>query len=160
MPGSTASNVPLQFSPFLLVVEDNPYDIELKQLMFKRNRFPHPVNFVRDGAEALDFLMCRGVYQDRPNINPSLMMLDFRLPKLDGVQVLTRMSAVPRLRSIPVVMVVSTQEDHVKLAQSGLRIFGYLMKPVQYTKFAELLEHVDVFRRYTDSSGTRAPVFL
>ena len=95
----------------VLLVEDNPSDLELAQLAFDRGGFGNPVDVVRDGAEALDYLYRRGDFASRPDSQPILILLDLKLPKVDGLEVLRQIKGDAALKMIPVVMMTSSGEE-------------------------------------------------
>lgn len=122
----------------ILLVEDNPNDVELTLHALKKNHIKNPVHVARDGAEALDFIFCRGTYAQRdPNTKPRLILLDLKLPKVDGLEVLEQLKSDPKTRSIPVVILTSSREeaDIVKSYQLGVN--SYIVKPVDLEQFVQ-----------------------
>lgn len=122
----------------ILLVEDNPNDVELTLHAFKKNHIKNPVHIARDGAEALDFIFCRGAYAQRdPNSPPRLILLDLKLPKVDGLEVLEQLKSDPQTCSIPVVILTSSREeaDIVKSYQLGVN--SYIVKPVDLEQFVQ-----------------------
>ena len=130
----------------VLLVEDNPDDLELAQLAFKRGRFANTVDVARDGSEALDHLFCEGRYAGRdPSDEPRLVLLDIKLPKVDGIDVLRSIKGDPRTRHIPVVMLTSSAEDRDLHACYELGANSYIVKPVDVDNFFEAMKHVGLY---------------
>ncbi len=128
----------------ILLVEDNPQDVELTLRAFRKRRLANPVQVARDGEEALDYVHARGPYAGKAPI-PALVLLDIRLPKVDGVEVLREMRAHPAYRTIPVVMLTSSQEDVDIRRSYELGANSYIMKPVEYDRFLEVVERIDLY---------------
>lgn len=97
----------------ILLVEDNPRDLELTLLALERSQLANEVIVLRDGADALDYLLRRNAYADRDDGNPAVLLLDLKLPKVDGLEVLKEVRATPELRSIPTVMLTSSRENPI-----------------------------------------------
>jgi len=129
----------------ILLVEDNPKDLELALIALERANLANDVVVVRDGAEALDYLHCRAQYQDRPRENPTVMLLDLKLPKVNGLQVLEAIRASEQLRSIPVVMLTSSREEPDLQQAYGLGVNAYVVKPVVFKEFVSAITEVGVF---------------
>lgn len=129
----------------ILLVEDNPKDLELTLVALERGRLANEVVVVRDGAEALDYLYARGVHQQRPNGNPAFVLLDLKLPKVDGLQVLETIKSDPALRQIPVVMLTSSREEQDLLRSYRLGVNAYVVKPVGFQEFIEAVQEVGGF---------------
>jgi len=121
----------------LLLVEDNPRDVELTLNALREHHLANRVHVARDGAEALDFLFCTGAYAQRqPDNRPKLILLDLKLPKVSGLQVLERLKSDPRTRTIPTVVLTSSSEDADIKTAYNLGANSYIVKPVD---FAQLL---------------------
>lgn len=122
----------------ILLVEDNPDDEELTMMALKQNRFINKVVVARDGEEALDYLFGTGIYagKDRPPL-PSIVLLDLKLPKLNGLDVLKRMRADPLVQMIPVVILTSSDEQKDIVASYRLGANSYVRKPVEFQNFSE-----------------------
>jgi len=130
----------------ILIVEDNPDDEELTIRALRKNNIGNRLVVVRDGAEALDFLFCTGVYAERnPHDLPQTILLDLKLPKVNGLEVLRLMKNDPQLRAIPVVVVTSSAEDPDIRAAYDLGVNGYVIKPVQFDAFMEAMSHLGVY---------------
>jgi len=130
----------------VLLVEDNPRDAELTIRALKRHNLANQLFHVGDGAEALDFLFARGKYEGRPtDISPKVVLLDLKLPKVNGLEVLRLMKDDSRLHTIPVVMVTSSAEDPDIKAAYNLGANGYVIKPVQFDAFMEAMSNLGVY---------------
>jgi CheY-like chemotaxis protein len=129
----------------ILLVEDNPDDIELTLIALERSRLANPVVSVRDGAEALDFLRREGKWVDRVEENPAVILLDKKLPKIDGHEVLKAVRDDERLRRIPVVMLTSSREERDLLRSYDLGVNAYVVKPVEFDDFMAAINDLGVF---------------
>ncbi|MGH9510025.1 MAG: response regulator [Terriglobales bacterium] len=124
----------------ILLVEDNPADIELTLLALQAHKLANSIHVVRDGEEALDFLFCRGVHsQRRPYESPRLVLLDLKLPKVNGLEVLKEIKADSRLRTIPVVALTSSREERDLLDSYQLGVNSYIQKPVDFDQFRKVV---------------------
>lgn len=122
----------------ILLVEDNPADVELTLRALKRNNIANKIIVVNDGEEALDFIFARGAFSDRNVENgPKVVILDLKLPKVDGLEVLRAMKSDPRARIIPVVVLTSSKEETDIVESYRLGVNSYLVKPVDFDKFVE-----------------------
>jgi CheY-like chemotaxis protein len=121
----------------ILLVEDNPADAELALRALRKGKLANRVTWVKDGAEALEFLFRGGAYAGRPDENPKLILLDIKLPKVDGIEVLKRIKSDERTRVIPVVMVTSSQEGRDMAESYKLGVNSYIVKPVEFEQFSE-----------------------
>ena len=129
----------------ILLVEDNPDDIELTLIALEKSRLANPVVSVRDGAEALEFLRREGPYADRPEENPAVILLDKKLPKVDGHEVLRAVRSDELLRRIPVVMLTSSREERDLLRSYDLGVNAYVVKPVVFDDFMAAINDLGVF---------------
>jgi two-component system response regulator len=135
-----------QMSKTILLVEDNPDDAKLTLRAFKRNNMLNPVVVARDGVEALDFLFARGVYAERAGKSPpTLIILDLKLPKLDGLGVLKAVRADERTRLIPVVILTSSKEEQDLIQGYSLGANSYVRKPVDFAEFQEAVRILGIF---------------
>ena len=121
----------------ILLVEDNPNDEMLALHAFKKHNLANKVHVVRDGAEALDFVFCTGEYAERHFENPRVILLDKKLPLVDGMEVLRAIRAEPRTKLIPVVMLTSSAEDRDVIESYALGVNSYIVKPVNFEQFSE-----------------------
>ena len=121
----------------ILLVEDSPTDAELALRALRKGKLANNVTWVKDGAEALDFIFRRGAYAGRPEQNPKLILLDLKLPKVDGLEVLKRIKGDERTRVIPVVMVTSSAEGRDVAETYKLGVNSYIVKPVAFEQFSE-----------------------
>jgi two-component system response regulator len=120
----------------ILLVEDNPNDVELTLHVLAKNNFTDPVHVVRDGAEALEFIYGTGVYSGRDvNHQPKVILLDLKLPKIDGLEVLRRLKADPETSMIPVVVLTSSREERDIVESYKLGVNSYITKPVDFEQF-------------------------
>jgi two-component system response regulator len=132
--------------PYILLVEDNPDDEELTLLSLRKNQVVHDVVVVRDGVEAIDFLFGNGSYAGRDVSNaPTVILLDLKLPKLDGLGVLQQLRADERTRTLPVVVLTSSAQDADVRASYDLGANGYVCKPVEFGAFVEAVGHLGVY---------------
>lgn len=129
----------------ILLVEDNPKDLELTLVALEKSNLANDVITVRDGAEALDYLLRRGQYGDRPVGNPTVVLLDLKLPKLDGIQVLEEIRGTPQLQSIPVVMLTTSREEKDLVRSYKLGVNAYVVKPVAFKEFIDAIQDLGVF---------------
>lgn len=125
----------------ILLVEDNPYDAELSLRALQKKKLANKVEWVQDGADALDFLFSEGVYSDRSRAEPPrLILLDIKLPKVSGIDVLRKIKADPEMRTIPVVMLTSSAEGQDLTECYQLGVNSYIVKPVNFESFQEEVE--------------------
>lgn len=129
----------------ILLVEDSTADAEMTLRTLKRRSIANDVAWVKDGVEALEFLFCEGKYQDRKNGQPKLVLLDLKMPRMDGLQVLDKMKQDPRTRATPVVMMTSSQEEGDLLESYQLGVNSYIVKPVDFNEFAETVAQVGMY---------------
>ena len=130
----------------ILLVEDNPDDEALTLRAFKKNNFGNTISIAHDGAEALDFLFCTGIYADRdPYEMPHVILLDLNLPKVGGLEVLRRIRADSRTHTLPVVILTSSKEerDLVEGYEAGAN--SYVRKPVDFNEFMEAVQHLGLY---------------
>jgi len=121
----------------LLLVEDNPQDLELALRALRKANLANSIHVARDGAEALDFIFCQGIHAARMMENvPKVILLDLKLPKVDGLEVLKRIKSDPRTKAIPVVMLTSSKEQNDVVASYDLGVNSYIVKPVNFESFA------------------------
>ena len=129
----------------ILLVEDNPKDLELALIALEKSQLANEVVVARDGAEALDFLRGEGVYAGRPKGNPTVVLLDLKLPKLDGIEVLREIRADPLTQRLPVVILTSSREEKDVIRSYDLGVNAYVVKPVEFHKFLEAVRELGVF---------------
>jgi CheY-like chemotaxis protein len=124
----------------ILLAEDNMNDVELTLAALRENRIANDVVVVRDGVEALDYLMKRGSFADRAPGNPALLLLDLKMPKLDGIEVLRHVKSDPAMRTIPVVMLTSSRQEQDLLRSYDLGVNAYVVKPVAFPDFVDAVK--------------------
>jgi two-component system response regulator len=129
----------------ILLVEDNPDDEALTLRALKKNNIRNEVVVARDGAEALDYLFARGAYATRDRIMPQVILLDLKLPKVDGFEVLKALRADERTRLLPVVILTSSNEEQDKLIGYGLGANSYVRKPVEFEAFIEGVRQLGLY---------------
>jgi CheY-like chemotaxis protein len=129
----------------ILLVEDSPHDIELTLAALDEHKLANEVVTVRDGAEALDYLHHRGQFQGRANGNPAFVLLDLKMPKVDGLEVLRQMKEDENLKSIPVVMLTSSREERDLVESYRLGVNAYVVKPVDFQVFVEAVKELGAF---------------
>ena len=147
-----------QMSKTILLVEDNPDDVKLTLRAFKRNNMLNPIVVARDGVEALDFLFARDAYAERAGKPPpTLVILDLKLPKLDGLEVLRAMRGDERTKFIPVVILTSSKEQQDLMQGYALGANSYVRKPVDFTEFMEAVRILGIYWLMTNQTPAAAP---
>jgi two-component system, response regulator len=130
----------------ILLVEDNPNDVELTIHAFERHRLANQITVARDGAEALELLFGTGRYSGRdPRQRPRLVLLDLKLPLVDGLEVLREIRADPRTRATPVVVLTSSAEERDIVDSYGLGVNSYIVKPVDFEQFGEVVRQLGMY---------------
>lgn len=129
----------------ILLVEDNPHDLELTLIALEKSQLANEVIVVRDGAEALDYLHARGDYAERQKGNPAVVLLDLKLPKVDGIEVLREVRTTQELRGLPVVMLTSSREEQDLIRSYELNVNAYVVKPVDFKEFVRAISDLGIF---------------
>jgi CheY-like chemotaxis protein len=129
----------------ILMVEDDPKDVELTLTALGDYNLANEVIVTRDGEQALDYLYYRGDYKTRSNGNPAVMLLDLKLPKVDGLEVLKQIKSDGELRMIPVVVLTSSKEEKDMVASYKLGVNAYVVKPVDFHEFVNAIKELGVF---------------
>jgi two-component system response regulator len=130
----------------ILLVEDNPSDAELALHAFRKHKLTNKIHLVRDGEEALDFIFRTGAYADRnPADQPKVILLDIKLPKVDGLEVLRRIKADATTKSIPVVMLTSSREERDIIEGYRLGVNSYIVKPVEFEQFTNAVRELGMY---------------
>jgi len=133
-------------SKSILLVEDNPSDIELTKRAFAQGRITNDLSVVQDGQEALDYLFCKGKYAVRVSTDmPALILLDLNLPRIDGLEVLRRVRSTETTRRLPVVILTSSKEEHDLATSYDLGVNSYIRKPVDFHQFADAIKHLGLY---------------
>jgi two-component system, response regulator len=130
----------------ILLVEDNPQDLELTQRALRKANLTHRTHVARDGAEALEYIFCQGAYAAR-NIadTPKVIFLDLKLPKVDGLEALARIKGDARTRNIPVVVLTSSKEQSDVLKSYDLGVNSYIVKPVNFESFVAVVQELGMY---------------
>jgi CheY-like chemotaxis protein len=129
----------------ILLVEDNANDIELTFAALEENHLANEVVVTRDGEEALDYLYRRGIYKMRAEGNPAVVLLDLKLPKVDGLEVLKQIKTDPKMKAIPVVMLTSSREECDLVTSYETGVNAYVVKPVDFPEFVGALKKLGLF---------------
>ena len=130
----------------ILLVEDNPNDVELTLRALRKQNITDRVFVVKDGAEALDFLFASGAYSERRvESRPKVVLLDLKLPKVDGIEVLRRVKSDARTRTIPIVMLTSSQEERDVAESYAIGVNSYIVKPVDFNQFVHAVSELGVY---------------
>jgi CheY-like chemotaxis protein len=127
------------------MVEDDPRDIELTLSALEEYNLGNEVIVTRDGEEALDYLYCRGAFQGRTTDNPAVLLLDLKLPKVDGLEVLQQIKSDERLKMIPVVVLTSSREERDLVTSYKLGVNAYVVKPVDFHEFVNAIKELGIF---------------
>ncbi|HEY8880898.1 MAG TPA: response regulator [Roseateles sp.] len=143
----------------ILLVEDNPDDVALTLRAFKRSHLVNPLVVVRDGVEALDFLFARGAHADRADQPlPTLVVLDLKLPRLDGLGVLKALRADPRTALLPTVILTSSKEEQDIVSGYAFGANSYVRKPVDFVEFVEAVKVLGIYWLALNQLPPRAPL--
>lgn len=129
----------------ILLAEDNPNDVELTLEAFSEYNLSNEVVVAEDGVEALDYLLQRGKHQDRPAGNPAVVLLDIKMPRMDGLEVLRVIKSDPVLKLIPVVVLTSSREERDLVESYELGVNAYVVKPVNFVQFIESVRQLGCF---------------
>jgi CheY-like chemotaxis protein len=129
----------------ILLAEDNPNDVELTLAALGENRVANEIVVARDGVEALDYLYHRGAYAARSGGHPGLVLLDLKMPRIDGLEVLRTIKTDPQLRAIPVVVLTSSRQEQDLLASYDLGVNAYVVKPVDFHEFVDAVKMLGGF---------------
>jgi two-component system response regulator len=129
----------------ILYAEDNPTDVELTLVALRRSRLVNSIHTARDGAEALDFLFCRGPFAGRDFSAPKVVLLDLKLPKVDGIEVLQAIRRDERTKLIPVVVMTSSKEQKDLVESYKLHVNSYIQKPVDFDQFQQVIGQLGLY---------------
>ena len=129
----------------ILLVEDDPKDVELTLTALEDYNLANEVVVVRDGEEALDYLYYRGAFALRPHGNPAVLLLDLKLPRVDGLEVLQQVKSDEKLRVVPVVVLTSSREEKDMVASYRLGVNAYVVKPVDFHEFVNAIKELGIF---------------
>ncbi|MBI4523296.1 MAG: response regulator [Deltaproteobacteria bacterium] len=129
----------------ILLAEDSDKDVELTLASLAEKNLANEVDVVHDGEEALDYLYRRGKYQNRPECNPAVVLLDIKMPKVDGLEVLRQIKADSQLKTVPVVILTSSREERDLIESYRLGVNAYVIKPVDFHQFVDAVKELGVF---------------
>jgi len=129
----------------ILMVDDDNNDVDMTLAALEEYNLANEVALTRDGEEALDYLYCRGKYESRSNENPAVLLLDLKLPKVDGLEVLRQVKTDDKLKMIPVVVLTSSHEEKDMVASYKLGVNAYVVKPVDFHEFVNAIKELGVF---------------
>ena len=130
----------------ILIVEDNEQDLALAQRALRKAKVSNRIHVARDGEEALEFLFCEGQFAERKmEDGPKVILLDLKLPKIDGLEVLQRIKSDPRIKSIPVVVLTSSKEQNDVVETYNLGVNSYIVKPVNFEQFSETVQKLGMY---------------
>lgn len=129
----------------ILLAEDSPADAEMTLRALRKNNLANRVHWVKDGAEALEYIFRSGSYAERANYQPKLILLDIKMPKIDGIEVLRRLKEDPDARTIPVVVMTSSNEERDVIESYRLGVNSYIVKPVAFDAFLETVAKIGMY---------------
>lgn len=129
----------------ILLVEDNPNDAELTLHALRKHNFANRIEWVKDGEQALDYLFHRGAWTAQPNSLPRVVLLDLRLPKVNGIEVLRAIRADPNIQNLPVVVLSSSKEDRDVIDTYKVGVNSYVAKPVAFEEFAKVVAQIGLY---------------
>jgi CheY-like chemotaxis protein len=144
----------------ILLAEDNDNDLELTLAALRANRLANEIVVVRDGAEAVEWLFRRGRFADRPDDLPALVLLDLKMPKVDGLEVLRQIKSDPRLRLTPVVMLTASREESDLIRSYELGVNGYVVKPVEFDAFVAAVRQIGGYWAVVNETPSAVPAEL
>ncbi len=129
----------------ILLVEDSAHDAEMTMRVLKRRGIVNEIAWVKDGVEAIEYLFCEGEYADRDNGLPKLVLLDMKMPRMDGLQVLRKLKSSEKTKHIPVIMLTSSQEESDLMNSYLSGVNSYIVKPVDFEQFDETIAQVGMY---------------
>lgn len=141
----------------ILLVEDSPNDLELALAALERCQLANPIHVARDGVEALDYLHARGAWAGREAGDPAVVLLDLKLPRLDGLEVLEQVKKDPQLRAVPIVMLTSSREERDLVRSYELGVNAFVVKPVDFRAFLQAIQELGMFWAVLNQPPPRLP---
>jgi CheY-like chemotaxis protein len=129
----------------ILMAEDNPRDVELAIEALSEHKIANHVIVVKDGVEVLEYLNCEGQFKDRKKGNPAVLLLDIKMPRMDGIEVLEALRKVDKFKSLPVVILTSSREEPDLKKCYELGVNAYVVKPVKFREFLDAVKHIGIF---------------
>ncbi len=134
----------------ILLAEDDENDVEMTMTALDQHNLANRVDVARDGEEALDYLYRRGKFADRAKGNPVVILLDLKMPKVDGLEVLKQIKSDHQLKMIPVVVLTTSKSHQDKVESFGLSVAGYMVKPVEYKNFVDTIKTIDDYWSWSE----------
>lgn len=141
----------------ILLVEDQSKDVELTLAALAENKLANGVAVARDGVEGLDYLYCRGRFAGRTDGHPAVILLDIKMPRMNGLEVLQHIKADPQLKQLPVVMLTSSREEPDLKQSYELGVNAYVVKPVDFQQFAEAVKEIGIFWALLNELPSESP---
>lgn len=129
----------------ILYTEDNPLDVELTMEAFKENNIMNPIITVRDGIEALEYLSCEGIYTGRKPVNPGMILLDLKMPRMDGLEFLSIVKKDTNFKRIPVIMLTSSKEETDLIRSYDRGVNAYIVKPIDFKSLIDVVRQIGNF---------------
>lgn len=129
----------------ILYAEDSKLDVELTKEVLKDNNILNPIVVAKDGVEALEYLQCEGQYRDRKPGNPGMVLLDLKMPRMDGLELLAILKKDDRFKRVPVIMLSSSREEQDLIKGYDLGVNAYVVKPIDFEAFADVVKQIGVF---------------
>ena len=129
----------------ILYAEDSSFDVELTRNVLKKNNILNPLAVVSDGVEALEYLHRTGAFADRPRGNPGMILLDLKMPRMDGLELLDILKKDEQFKTIPIIMLTSSREESDLIKGYNLGVNAYVVKPVDFKDFTEVVREIGIF---------------
>jgi CheY-like chemotaxis protein len=129
----------------ILLAEDNPKDVELTLEALSEYNLANNVFVVKDGVETLEYLRCEGAYASRKNVKPAVLLLDIKMPRMDGIEVLREIRNDPNLKTLPIVILTSSREEQDLITSYQLGVNAYVVKPVNFKDFIDAVRQIGIF---------------
>ncbi len=130
----------------ILLIEDDPNDVELTLRALKKNNFSNAIKVLNDGEDALDYIYCKGKYEGNIHARPKFILLDLKLPKIDGLDVLKELKNNPETKTIPIVVLTSSKEEKDRIMSYDLGVNSFIVKPVDFDQFVDAVAHIGYYR--------------
>ncbi len=150
--------MPIDDGADILLIEDNPNDEVMSLHAFVSREIYNRIMVVRDGEKALEYIFCTGAYANRTTVNPKMILLDLRLPRVDGMEVLRRIRSDPRTASIPVVILTASEQDRDMVEASELGVNSYIVKPFTTAQFSAVAKRLGLEWLLIDRQANQSPL--